>query len=101
MMKEKMMRSLRMTVLLALPLALSAATNDFNWSGRLAPGQTLEIKGVNGWVRAERASGVEAQVTANKTGRRSDPDSVRIQVVPHADGVTICAVYPSNDSRGN
>jgi DUF4097 and DUF4098 domain-containing protein YvlB len=32
-----------------------------------------------------------------KSGRRSDPRGVRIQVIPHGEGVTICAVYPSVD----
>jgi hypothetical protein len=100
-MKEKIMRSLRLTILLTVPLALSAAASDFTWNGRIAPGQSIEIKGVNGFVRAERANGIEARVTADKTGHRSDPNGVQIQVVPHADGVTICAVYPSGESRPN
>jgi hypothetical protein len=34
-------------------------------------------------------------VEADRHGRRSDPESVRIEVVEHAGGVTICAVYPT------
>jgi len=33
-------------------------------------------------------------VVAEKHGRRDDPDEVRIEVVEHDGGVTICAVYP-------
>ena len=95
------MRFLRMTVLSALSVALGASATDFNWSGRLASGQAIEIKGVNGFVHAVEASGGDAQVSATKTGRHNDPNSVQIQVVPHADGVTICAVYPSNGGRPN
>jgi hypothetical protein len=40
-------------------------------------------------------------VTATKRGRRSDPGSVRIEVVEHGEGVTICAVYPDVDGRRN
>ena len=32
---------------------------------------------------------------AEKRATRDNPESVRIDVVPHAGGVTICAVYPS------
>jgi Putative adhesin len=70
---------------------------EFRWNGSIAPGRGIEIKGVNGAVRAEAASGSEVEVTASKSGRRSDPHKVEIQVVEHADGVTICAVYPSDN----
>lgn len=68
---------------------------DFSWKGRMRAGQTLEIKGVNGDVRAVLADGDEAEVTATKRARRSDPDGVEIKVLEHAGGVTICAVYPT------
>ena len=74
-----------------------ARPSDFTWNGQVAPGQSIEIKGVNGAIRAERASGTEVSVAANKTARHSDPNSVTVQVVPHGDGVTICAVYPSSN----
>ena len=79
----------------------SAATQDFAWDGRVAPGQTLEIKGINGDVEAGPASGDRAEVTAVKRGRRSDPSLVQIKVVEHSGGVTICAMYPSREGRPN
>jgi len=84
-------------VLLAAAMlgARSAAAQDFHWTGTLAPGKRLEIKGVSGDIRATLASGTQVEVTARKTARRSDPDEVRIEVVPFEDGVTICAVYPT------
>jgi DUF4097 and DUF4098 domain-containing protein YvlB len=72
-----------------------AGAQDFNWHGRIAQGKRLEIKGVNGDVRAVLASGAEAVVNAAKHSRRSDPDEVEIKVVEHEDGITICAVYPT------
>lgn len=89
------MRSLLITAFLCAATAASAAGQDFNWRGRLAAGKRLEIKGVNGDVRAMLASGGEAVVTATKRARRSDPEDVKIEVIEHADGVTICAVYPT------
>lgn len=72
--------------------------NDFRWRGRLAAGRVVEIKGVNGGIDAEPSAGGEVEVVAEKSARRSDANSVRVEVVEHAEGVTICAVYPSKDS---
>lgn len=80
---------------LAALAAGPAAGQDFKWTGRVAAGGTLEIKGVNGDVRAEPASGDQIEVTAVKRARRDDPDEVKIEVIEHAGGVTICAVYPT------
>jgi hypothetical protein len=71
-----------------------AAQAAFQWSGQLTSGQTIEIKGINGAVRASASSSGQVEVTASKTARRSNPAEVRIDVVPHGGGVTICAVYP-------
>jgi hypothetical protein len=101
------------TAFLALALASATAAttavdagaqaNDFDWRGRLADGQTIEIRGVSGSVRAERSADATVQVLADRRARRSDPAGVRIEVVEHAEGVTICAVYPTprNASRPN
>src|SRR6476660_8861928 len=76
-------------------VAPAAAQGDFQWRRQLLSGQTIEIKGVNGDVRATASSSGEVEVTATRSARRSNPADVRIEVVPHAGGVTICAVYPS------
>ena len=70
------------------------AREAFAWEGRVGDGQRIEIKGVNGEVSAIEASGDEVLVSATRRGFRSDPDDVRIEVIEHDDGVTICAVYP-------
>jgi hypothetical protein len=86
------------------PAVLSSATlsrdaqDEFRWQGRVQAGQTLEIKGINGNVRAEGYGGNQVEVVAEKKARRSDPKEVEIRVVEHAGGVTICAVYPSDDA---
>lgn len=79
----------------------SRAASDFEWGWDLAPGKTLAIKGVNGWIHVERAAGARTEVRAVKTARRSNPDEVKIEVVPGPDGVTICAVYPGGWGRRN
>ncbi len=90
------------TALLLAPVA-RAASEDFRWAGRLKPGQTLEVKGVNGSILAEASGGDAAEVLAEKRSRRDDPAEVEIKVVEHAGGVTICAVYPAGrfSARGN
>lgn len=101
-----------MKLSLLLPLGLLAiaaplSAQDFRWHGALASGKRLEIRGINGAVHAARATGGEAEVTASKKARRSKPEDVEIKVVEDAEGVLICAVYPSrrasrpNDCRRN
>jgi len=84
----------------APPLAPSAVaqTADFRWSGALPQGQTIEIRGVNGDVSAVPSADGAVRVEGTKRARRDDPESVRIEVVEHAGGVTICAVYPTPPS---
>lgn len=81
-------------LLVASPGAAQSA-GDFRWSGTVARGKTIEIKGVNGDVRAERSPGAEVEVVATKRGRRSDPSTVSVEVVQEDGNVTICAVYPT------
>lgn len=90
-----MKATLLLLLLLVLPASLVAQDVDFSWKGRVAAGKALEIKNVNGDILATLASGNEIEVSATKRARRSDPDEVEIQVIEHADGVTICAVYPT------
>lgn len=68
---------------------------DFQWRGDLRQGQTIEIRGVNGEIRARASDDGAVHVEADRHGRRDDPASVRIEVVEHSGGVTICAVYPT------
>jgi hypothetical protein len=91
------------TPLIPLTILLAAAglhaesdETSFRWSGKLAPGRVLEIKGVNGDIRAEGTTGSDVELTAEKTSRRSDPTGVRIQIVDNGNGMTVCAVYPSS-----
>jgi hypothetical protein len=77
----------------------AVAQDRWNWSGRLAQGRALEIRGINGTITAEPAAGDRVEVTAEKHGRRSDPAEVRIEVVEHDGGATICAVYPGRRNR--
>jgi hypothetical protein len=74
---------------------LGQAPRTDRWTGSLEGGKTLEIKGVNGDIRAEAASGNQVEVVWAKHARNSDPESVDVQVLPHDGHITICAVYPT------
>src|SRR6266853_1531148 len=73
--------TMRRSILVLLPvvagLALvpraAPAQGEFHWKGKIAAGKAIEIKGVNGDVRAVAGSG-DVEVTAVKHARRSDPD---------------------------
>jgi len=69
-------------------------TETFSWSGVVDPGDHIEIKGITGSIVAVPTLGDAVVVHATKRGVRHDPSTVWIDVVPHAAGVTICAVYP-------
>ncbi len=88
-----------LVLLISLIAAMPAAAQDWSWKKAVAAGKAIEIKGINGDVTATAASGNEVEVFARKSARRSDPESVRIEVVEHAGGVTVCAMYPNRSGE--
>ncbi len=74
-------------------------TERFDWSGQIAPGQTVEIRNISGDVRASQSANGMVRVVARKRGERDDPSTVRIEVVETGQGVTICALYPDVPGR--
>ena len=73
----------------------ATGTPDFEWSDALKPGQTVEIKGVNGSIIAGKTTGNKVEIRAWKHGRRSDPEQVKIELIHHEDGITVCTMYPT------
>lgn len=69
----------------------------WSWKGRVDRGDAIEIKGVNGDLHAERISGNDVEVEARLRGKKSKPETVKMEIVEHDGGVTICAVYPSDE----
>ena len=98
-MRIRCMSSVIVSLTMLVGASHAVAQADFQWHNRLTTGQTIEIKGINGDVRATASSSGEVEVTATRSARRSNPADVRIEVVPHAGGVTICAVYPTVPGR--
>ena len=89
------MPNLPQTVMLSALSQETSRSDDFRWNGVIAPGASIEIKGINGEITAEPSGGPEVQVVAEKRSRNSDVNSVQVKVVQHAGGVTICALYPN------
>jgi hypothetical protein len=92
------------TVVLTVILSLTAFTlaqdqgREFHWTGKLSADQIVEIKNLNGKIEARGDStSDQVDVTAEKSG--PDADLVKIEVVPHADGVTICTIYPGGSTN--
>jgi hypothetical protein len=87
---------LTLGVFAALIVATPAAAQDrWTWRKAIPAGRMIEIKGINGDISATAASGNEVEVVATKSAKRSNPADVKIEVVEHDGGVTICAVYPA------
>lgn len=92
---NRMMSAALTVAMTAAAAAPAAAQQDFNWSGRLGAGQTIEIRNIKGEIRAEPSGGGEVTVTARRTGGRAD--RVRVEMVRRSNGVVICALYPARD----
>jgi hypothetical protein len=88
--------TLAVSVLL-IATASAQSDRDFHWTGKLAPDNVVEIKGVNGQIEAETGSGDQVEVTAEKSG--PDADDVNIVAVPSAEGITICAIYAKSGAE--
>jgi hypothetical protein len=86
--------------LLLLSGAASAAEGDtFEWKQAVAPGSAVEIRNVNGGIEAGAASGSQVEIVAVKKVKEGNPADLKIEVVKHGAGITVCAVYPANDGE--
>jgi hypothetical protein len=85
---------------LASVAAPAAQAQDFEWRGGLGQGESVEVRGVNGRIEAVAGSGRQVVVTAEKReGNEGSMEDVTIDVVEHAGGVVICAMYPTRPGR--
>ena len=70
----------------------------FVWSGTLRPGMRVFIRNLNGPVTVDAAAGDSVFVVAERSWHRSDPEVVRVDVVPHPGGMTFCAMWEARES---
>ncbi|MBV8859848.1 MAG: DUF4097 family beta strand repeat protein [Acidobacteria bacterium] len=96
--KSVELRDLRPT--LDLPFGRGPLRRDeFFWRGRVAAGRTFEVKGIQGSIRVSPSEDEWIELMAIKSGRRNRPEEVDIRVLEHEGGVTVGALYPSEDPK--
>jgi hypothetical protein len=78
--------------------SLAAPVKDVLWEGPIAAGKTLDLRGLNGPIHAERATGTTATVRAIRTSKKSDPALVRIERWEDGGSVYFCALYPGEQA---
>lgn len=83
---------------LAAPAAAQSTQteNAFNWNGRIATGQWIRVRNLNGAITVGQASGDNVEVTATKRWRRGDPSAVTFATKKFGAGeesVVICALW--------
>jgi hypothetical protein len=84
--------ALAIALLAAGPAGAQAPTQ---WSGVVAPDDTVEVLNIRGTIQAVVSTDGRVHVNA----RPSDPSVMRVDVVEHAGGVKVCALPV--DSRGD
>ena len=87
--------------LAAVPLSAqqSAAQADFRWEKALAAGSVVRVSNLNGNVVITAGDVQKVSVVGVKRGR--NPDEVTVEVVEHAEGITVCAVFTEADMECN
>jgi hypothetical protein len=65
----------------------------FDWKGAIQPQQTLEVRNINGDIKAETAPGPDVEISVRIVGTRPDPSTIRIDVVQHEGGILLCTIY--------
>jgi hypothetical protein len=68
---------------------------DWVWRDRITTGNTLEVRNIDGAIKVDAASGDTVEVVGHKEALCDDAVDVKLEVVKHAQGVTICAIYPA------
>ncbi len=76
----------------AYAAAQDTGQNPFHWTGKLASGKVLAVKGIAGDIQARAGDGDTVEITADKSGPGAD--AVRIDVVQNDSGIAVCAIYP-------
>jgi hypothetical protein len=66
------------------------------YNATLPPNATVWLRDINGSITVEPTDGQAVEVQAERSFRRSSPDSVRMLTAVTANGLTVCAVWPSH-----
>jgi hypothetical protein len=80
---------------------VSETSNEFRFTGAIGSGCMIEVKGVVGDVVAEPSNGNQVEIVAVKQNQNGEPAKVRVELVHHARGTTVEAVYPEMNSASD
>ena len=69
------------------------AGDTFHWQGKVSPSQWLYLRSTLGAITVTGGTGDQVEVTAVKSWRRSDPQTVHVVAVRKNGSVTICALW--------
>ena len=80
---------------------VSRSDKPFSWSGTVQQGRWVYVRNLNGRVRVEQGTGGKVEVSAEKHGRRGNPDDVKITVRQAGAGdgdLIVCALWNDRSS---
>jgi hypothetical protein len=91
---------MRFSILFAWAALTAAAQQlprqgDFSWHGPVARGSFIEIRGINGNVRAAPSMSGDVEVVAKMDGEET-ASPVEVRMMHHQNGITVCAVFPAD-----
>ncbi len=72
-----------------------------SWTIAVHAGERFELFGVNGDIHATPTDGNVVEIAVRVSGTESDVSSIEIIQLDHAEGVTVCVVYPARPDRVN
>ena len=72
-----------------------------SWTIAVHAGERFELFGVNGDIHATATDGNVVEIAVRMSGTESDVSSIEIIQLDHAEGVTVCVVYPARPGRVN
>ena len=84
------------------PQSGTQSGNTWTWSDRIAPGQWVIVRSLNGPITVERATGDKVEVTATKHFDRGRASDVRFEVARFGQdqgSVVICAIWEDGDTE--
>jgi hypothetical protein len=85
--------SLALAILAPLPVSASEPS-EYNWSGSLARGATIEIKNPSGDVFVQRAEGNQVEIRALRSAANGNADNIEIRTVRSGNGLLVCTEAP-------
>jgi hypothetical protein len=83
------------SVAIVAPLSAAASEpSEYDWSGPLARGATIEIKNPSGDIFVQRAEGNQVEIRALRSAANGNPDSIEIRTLRTGNTLLVCTEAP-------